>query len=79
MIANYCGGVGKTTLALATARRFYQAAGLGTALVEAGNLLIAGEFSSGKTTLLNWQPVHSPIHSTLSVRMICWCQMDGGE
>ncbi|MFH1633852.1 MAG: hypothetical protein ABIG63_07545 [Chloroflexota bacterium] len=36
LIANYCGGVGKTTLALATARRFHQAAGLGTALVEAG-------------------------------------------
>ena len=36
LIANYCGGVGKTTLALATARRFRQAAGLGTALVEAG-------------------------------------------
>ena len=36
LIANYCGGVGKTTLALATTRRFRQAAGLGAALVEAG-------------------------------------------
>ena len=43
LIANYCGGVGKTTIALAAARRFHQAAGLGTALVEAGNLIIASE------------------------------------
>jgi len=36
MITNYCGGVGKTTLSLALARRFRQASGLATALVEAG-------------------------------------------
>ncbi|MEA3350698.1 MAG: hypothetical protein U9Q82_08775, partial [Chloroflexota bacterium] len=36
LIANYCGGVGKTTLSLAVTRRFSQAAGLGTALIEAG-------------------------------------------
>jgi len=36
MVTNYCGGVGKTTLSLAMAKRFRQASGLATALVEAG-------------------------------------------
>ncbi len=36
MVTNYCGGVGKTTLSLAIAKRFRQASGLATALVEAG-------------------------------------------
>ena len=36
MFTNFCGGVGKTTLTLSTAKRFCQATGLPTAAVEAG-------------------------------------------
>ncbi len=36
LIANYCGGVGKTTLAMAMTKRFKAASGLGTALLEFG-------------------------------------------
>jgi len=36
LIANYCGGVGKTTLAMALTKRFKAASGLGTALLEIG-------------------------------------------
>jgi len=36
LIANYCGGVGKTTLAMAVTKRFKAASGLGTALLEIG-------------------------------------------
>jgi hypothetical protein len=36
LIANYCGGVGKTTLAMAMTKRFKAASGLGAALLEIG-------------------------------------------
>ena len=36
LVANYCGGVGKTTLAMALTKRFQTASGLGTALLEMG-------------------------------------------
>jgi len=36
LVTNYCGGVGKTTLALALARQFRRSSGLATALIEVG-------------------------------------------
>ncbi len=36
LIANYCGGVGKTTLAMAMTKQFKSISGLGTALLEIG-------------------------------------------
>jgi len=36
LVANYAGGVGKTTLSMAIARRFREVSGLGAALVEMG-------------------------------------------
>ena len=52
LIANYCGGVGKTTLAMAITKRFKTASGLGTALLEVGlggsafNARLGGERTS---------------------------------
>ncbi|MCG2739622.1 MAG: hypothetical protein L6300_05215 [Syntrophaceae bacterium] len=36
MVTNFCGGVGKTTLTLSTAKHFRKASGLATAVVEVG-------------------------------------------
>jgi len=52
LVTNFCGGVGKTTLSLAMARRFRQASGLATAIVEVGvggsslNARLPGEYFS---------------------------------